>query len=93
MSLGTPGPTRRLDPLPAEAPFLRHFAWGWRILAHRVGRQISRAVLELVYVAVVPWFALAAAASRDPLALRSRPPRWDPAPPAPRSVDECRRGF
>lgn len=86
------GSTRRVKPLPANAPFYRRLWHGWQRVARVLGNVLSRIVTSLGFLLLLP-FSLGIRIFADPLQLKPTKPQWTPLPPAPTTVDEARVGF
>jgi hypothetical protein len=87
------GSTRRIAPLPANAPFYKRLWRAWQAVARVIGDLLSRIVTSAAFIVLLPLFALGVRLFSDPLELKPRTPRWIPLPPPPQNVDEARVGF
>jgi hypothetical protein len=89
------GSTRRDAPLDPNAPFYKKIWHVWKKISRWIGNQISRIVTSIMFVVVLPFFAIGVRMFSDPLELKpSAPARWVPLPPQPaKPLDEARNGF
>lgn len=66
----------------------------WTRIAHAIGTFQARLLLTVLYVLLLPPFALIARFSADPLRLRpATPPAWLPRPRQAPTLEDERRQF
>jgi len=70
-------------------------AWGrWTRIAHAIGTFQARLILAVLYVILLPPFALIARLAGDPLQLRAGAgPRWLVRAPSGSRLEDARRQF
>lgn len=88
------GSTRRDAPLDPSAPWWKKLWHGWKIVSRWIGNQISRIVTSVIFIVVLPFFAVGVRLFSDPLEIKPMAPRWVPLPPPPaNALDDARNGF
>ena len=88
--MGSTRPALVLAPNPRWYQRVWHL---WQRFARALGNLFSRVVTSLVYIVVIPIFAIGVRLFSDPLRLKPGPAHWAPMPPAPADLEEARRGF
>lgn len=63
----------------------------WKVLAHAIGTFQARLILSVLYLVVLPPFALIRRLGADPLGRRPGPTYWRPRPRETPTLDAARR--
>jgi hypothetical protein len=85
--------TRRDKPLAPGAPWYKKLWHGWQKVARWVGNLLSRIVTSVIFIVVLPFFAIGVVLFSDLLQIKPAPSRWTELPPTPPGLDHARKGF
>ena len=72
---------------------LRRIWEGWKVVAHAIGTFQARLILSVLYLLILPPFALIRRTGADPLRRRPTPgpTHWRPRPPEAPTLDAARK--